>query len=514
VSGSNLYARIEAVARARGAAPAWVVPGGRTWSFADLHAGSGRWLAALRRLGVGPGMRVVSQVEKSPGALLLYLATLRAGAVLVPLNTAYTPAEVDYFLRDAEPRLVVCDPARAAAMRVAAADAAAGTVPAIVAMLDAAGRGDLPDAGEDPGTEAVDAGDLAAIVYTSGTTGRAKGAMLTHGNLASNAEALVGLWRFTAADRLVHALPIHHVHGLFVATHCALLSGAAMTLLPKFDAAQLVELFRGGSVFMGVPTHYVRLLAERGLDRSATRAMRVFISGSAPLLPQTFEEFERRTGQRILERYGMSEAGMITSNPCDGERVSGTVGFALPGVEVRIVDADGREQPRGAPGVLELRGPNVCRGYWRQPERRSSDFRADGFFVSGDVATMDASGRVTLVGRAKDLIISGGLNVYPKEIELELDALPGVVESAVVGVPHPDFGEAVIAAVAVAPGAGLTEAAVMQALQGRLARFKQPKRAFLVEELPRNAMGKVLKATLRERYASTFNSTSPPVASA
>jgi malonyl-CoA/methylmalonyl-CoA synthetase len=506
VSGGNLYVRIEAVVRARGGAPAWIVPGGRTWSYADLHAGSGRYLAALRRLGVGPGMRVVSQVEKSPAALLLYLATLRAGAVLVPLNTAYTPAEVEYFVRDAGPRLVVCDPSRAVEMRAAAlaAAAAAGGVPAIVATLDAAGRSDLPDAGEDAGTEAVGVDDLAAIVYTSGTTGRSKGAMLTHGNLVSNAEALVGLWRFTAADRLVHALPIHHVHGLFVATHCALLSGASMTLLPKFDAAQLVGLFHGGSAFMGVPTHYVRLLAERGFDREATRAMRVFISGSAPLLPQTFEEFERRTGQRILERYGMSEAGMITSNPYEGERVAGTVGFALPGVEIRIADAAGCEQARGEPGVLELRGPNLCRGYWRQPERRASDFRADGFFISGDVGTMDASGRVTLIGRARDLIISGGLNVYPKEIEIELDALPGAVESAVVGVPHPDFGEAVIAAVAVAPGAGLTEEAALQALQGRLARFKQPKRVFLVDELPRNAMGKVLKATLRERYATTF----------
>ncbi len=511
--GFNLYQRIDAVARQRGDAPAWLLPDGRHWTFRAVRRESGRYAAALRNYGVQPGDRVMVQVEKSPEALVLYLAIMRIGAVIVPLNTAYTPAEVEYFARDAEPHLLVVDPLRAAALREVAQRL---RVPEF-ATLDARGDGDMPQraralasmhgsaaGARGAAVHAVARDDLAAIVYTSGTTGRAKGAMLSHGNLVANADALAAIWQFTAADTLLHALPIYHVHGLFVATHCALFSGASMHLLPGFDAAQLLQLLPASTVFMGVPTHYTRLLALQEFDATRAAGIRLFISGSAPLLPATFAEFERRTGQRILERYGMSEAGIIASNPCDGERVAGTVGFALPDVTVRITGAEGIGLPAGTSGAVEIRGPNVFRGYWRMPERTAADFRPDGFFVTGDVGTLDDQGRLTLVGRARDLIISGGFNVYPKEIELELDALRGVIESAVIGVPHPDFGEGVIAVLAVRPGHSQTELQVIGALQDRLARFKQPKRVFFVDDLPRNTMGKVQKNRLRERYRDTF----------
>jgi malonyl-CoA/methylmalonyl-CoA synthetase len=404
---------------------------------------------------------------------------------------------------------MVCEPARAATLAPVAEACGARLF-----TLDAAGGGswsETVDAAPSPWPHEPRRGDdLAAIVYTSGTTGRSKGAMLSHDNLASNARTLVDLWRFTADDVLLHALPVYHVHGLFIATHCALLAGATTQLLPRFEVAAVLARLPGATAFMGVPTYYVRLLERPDFGRETTRNVRVFICGSAPLLPGTFAEFERRTGQRILERYGMSEAGMITSNPYDGERLAGTVGFALPGVSVRVAGPDGVELPRGQPGVLEIRGPNLFKGYWRMPQKTAGEFRADGYFVTGDVATMDASGRVAIVGRAKDLVISGGFNVYPKEIELEIDALPGVVESAVIGVPHPDFGEAVVAVVARAAGAALDEAAVQLALRERLARFKQPKRVFFVDDLPRNAMGKVQKARLREQYAATFAAAAGP----
>lgn len=508
---ANLYARIDAVAAARAAAHCWVVPGRAQWTFDDVRCLSGSYASALRELGVETGDRVLAQVEKSPEALVLYLACLRAGAVFVPLNTAYTANELRYFVADAEPRVLVGDPARADTLRSITAELGIGRV----TTLDGHGSGELPglaarNAEADPSRKTSapiatrDADDLAAILYTSGTTGRSKGAMLTHANLGANAETLVSLWRFTADDVLLHVLPVHHIHGLFVATHCALLSGATTHLIPKLDVAQLLELLPRATVFMGVPTYYTRLLADARFGRDVVRNLRLFVCGSAPLLPSTFTEFEERTGHRILERYGMTEAGIITSNPCEGERVAGTVGFALPGVSARVADASGIELPRETAGVLEIRGPSVFRGYWRAPEKTAAEFRSDGYFITGDVATMDEHGRVSIVGRAKDLIISGGFNVYPKEIELAIDALPGVIESAVVGVPHPDFGEAVVAVVATVPGATLTEAEVVASLRAQLARFKQPKRVYFVAGLPRNAMGKVQKNLLREQYGKVF----------
>lgn len=508
MGNANFYARIDAIAAARAAAQCWVVPGRGQWTFDDLRRYSGGYAAALRELGVEAGDRVLALVEKSPEALVLYLACLRVGAVFVPLNTAYTASELRYFVADAEPRVLVSDPARADTLRSIAGELNIGRV----TTLDAAGSGEL--AARAAGTASArdihasiaarDSDDFAAIIYTSGTTGRSKGAMLSHGNLSANAEALVSLWRFTAGDVLLHALPVHHIHGLFVATHCALLSGATTLLVPKFDVAQACELLPRATVFMGVPTYYTRLLSDARFDRQVARCIRLFVCGSAPLLPNTFTQFEVRTGHRILERYGMTEAGIITSNPYEGERVAGTVGFPMPYVSARVADASGLEVPRETAGVLEIRGPSVFRGYWRAPEKTATEFRPDGYFITGDVATMDGEGRVSIVGRAKDLIISGGFNVYPKEVELAIDALPGVIESAVVGVPHPDFGEAVIAIVATAPGAALTEEGILVYLREQLARFKQPKRVFLVGELPRNAMGKVQKKLLRQQYAATF----------
>ena len=500
----NLYTRIDAVAAARGAADCWIVPGRRNWSFDDLREGAARYDSALRSLGAMPGDRILVQVDKSPEALLVYLGCLRAGAVFVPLNSAYTAAEVQYFASDAQPRIMVCDPASELQMRAISA-----TLPSNnLVTLDDRGGGTLADIANTVAAELLivrrAADDLAAILYTSGTTGRSKGAMLSHQNLMSNAETLLRLWEFSTTDVLLHALPIYHVHGLFVATHCALLTGAATILLAKFDVSQVLSVLPRATVLMGVPTYYTRLLAEPSFDRRLLPNMRVFICGSAPLLPATFHEFELRTGQRILERYGMTEAGMITSNPYAGDRVAGTVGFALPGVQLRIADDSGVELPQGGAGVLEIFGPNVFGGYWRNPEKTASEFRADGWFITGDMATLDAECRVSIVGRAKDLIISGGFNVYPKEIELEIDSLPGVLESAAIGVPHSDFGEAVIAVVVRASGHSLTERSILDALHGRLARFKQPKRVLFVDKLPRNAMGKVQKVQLRAIYRSMF----------
>ncbi len=423
------------------------------------------YAAALVRLGAEPGDRILVQAEKSVEGALLYLASLRAGLIYVPLNTAYTAAELAYFIEDAEPKLVFAPGYR----DIAELDAAP-------AEFETIARG--PD-------------DLAAILYTSGTTGRSKGAMLSHDNLASNALVLKDYWRWQPGDVLIHALPIYHVHGLFVALHGALLNGSTMLWHKSFDADAVVADMKRATILMGVPTFYVRLAAHPGLTREAVANMRLFISGSAPLLESTFAEFEAKTGHRILERYGMTEAGMITSNPYDGERIPGTVGFPLPGVEARVRDE-----------VLEIRGPNLFRGYWRNPEKTAEDMRADGFFITGDIATMAADGRVAIVGRAKDLIIAGGLNIYPKEIELAIDALPGVGESAVIGVPHPDLGEGVVAVV-VRSDPALDEAAVLAGI-GDLARFKQPRRVVFADSLPRNAMGKVQKAALRETYKDLF----------
>ena len=502
MTGNLLFDRLLAAGRPADRA---IETGGRSYAYQDLHRESGRMAGALADLGVRPGDRVAVQVEKSAANLLLYLATVRAGAVYLPLNTAYTLAELAYFIGDAEPALIVCDPAARSGV-----ETVAGRVR--VETLDAAGEGSLfaLAAARPDGFETIRRGedDLAAICYTSGTTGRSKGAMLTHRALASNAATLVDLWRFTPADVLIHALPVYHVHGLFVATNVALMAGASMILQPKFEPGAVIGAMRRASALMGIPTFYTRLLADPRLTRDAVAGMRLFISGSAPLLAQVHREWTERTGKPILERYGMTETGMNTSNPYDGERVAGTVGFPLPDVALRIVDdATGVEVADGEIGGIEVKGPNVCAGYWRNAEKTAEAFRPDGFFITGDLGQRDARGYVSIVGRDKDLIITGGLNVYPKEVETEIDALPGVVESAVIGLPHADFGEGVTAVVAVGrgdSGAALSEAAVLAALAPRLARFKQPKRVLFVTDLPRNAMGKVQKARLREEHRDLY----------
>jgi len=477
---------------------------GRRWTYGDMLEFSGRLAGALQGLGVTPGDRVAVQVEKSPEALMLYLACLRAGAVYLPLNTAYTLAELDYFIGDAEPRLVVVAPKAAEGVRTVA-----GKHGAQVETLDEAGGGSLfvlaADAGADFPDAARGADDLAAILYTSGTTGRSKGAMLTHDNLLSNALTLRDYWRFTGADRLIHALPIFHTHGLFVASNVTLLAGASMYLLPKFDAGEVLRLMESASVMMGVPTFYVRLLQHPGLTRTAAEGMRLFVSGSAPLLAETHRSFAERTGHAILERYGMTETNMNTSNPYDGERIAGTVGFPLPGVSLRVSEPEtGRPVPDGETGMIEVKGPNVFAGYWRMPEKTAAEFRADGFFITGDLGKIDARGYVHIVGRGKDLVISGGYNIYPKEVESEIDAMAGVVESAVIGLPHPDFGEGVTAVVVREKGSALDEAAVLDGLRERLARYKQPKRVLFIDDLPRNTMGKVQKNVLREAYKDLY----------
>jgi malonyl-CoA/methylmalonyl-CoA synthetase len=474
---------------------------GQPIRYGELDAETARLANALTARGVNPGDRVLVQTEKSPRALLLYLATLRAGAVYLPLNTGYTRTEAAWFVADAEPALIVCDPEAGADFEPIACGARIET-------LDDDGEGSLTALARtqaaDFQTIAREPDDLAAILYTSGTTGRSKGAMLSHRNLASNARALAEAWRFTAGDVLIHALPIFHVHGLFVATNTVMAAGASMLFRPKFDPADVLRLMDRASVMMGVPTYYTRLLDHPGLTGAATGGMRLFVSGSAPLLAETHHAFLERTRHAILERYGMTETGMNTSNPYDGERVPGTVGPPLPGVEVRITDLEsGRPVPAGDVGVIEVRGPNVFRGYWRNPGKTASEFRADGYFITGDIGLIDEHGYVAIVGRGKDLIISGGLNIYPKEVEAAIDALPGVVESAVVAAPHPDFGEAIVAFIVAEPG-GPDESAISGGLGGRLAKFKQPKRIFLVEALPRNAMGKVQKAELRERVKGLF----------
>jgi malonyl-CoA/methylmalonyl-CoA synthetase len=477
---------------------------GARYSYADLIVRSGAYAAALTAAGVKPGDRVAVQAEKSPEFLFLYLGAVRAGAVFLPLNTAYTPTEIAYFLGDAEPALFVCDPAKHEALAPVARDAG---VP-VVHTLDAKGHGTLAEAA-DAETEAftdVARGpdDLAAILYTSGTTGRSKGAMLSHENLASNARTLVQAWRFTAEDVLLHALPVFHTHGLFVATNTVLASGGTMLFLGRFDPAQVLALLPRATAMMGVPTFYTRLLKEAGLTPAVTAGIRLFVSGSAPLLAETHRDWQARTGHAILERYGMTETNMNTSNPYAGARVAGTVGPALPGVAVRVVDPEtGAVLAADAVGMIEVKGPNVFQGYWRMPEKTAAEFKADGFFVTGDLGKIDPDGYVHIVGRGKDLIITGGYNVYPKEIENEIDALPGVVESAVIGLPHADFGEGVTAVVVGRAGVP-DEAAILRTLEGRLARYKCPKRVLFVDELPRNTMGKVQKNLLREAHAGLY----------
>ena len=500
---SNLYELVQRRAQAAAERVAIETVAGGRLTYGELDQRCARLAARLARLGVGRGDRVAAQIEKSVANVLLYLACLRQGAVYLPLNTAYTRAELDYFFGDAEPALIVCDPARRA--EIGALSGAGG---ACIVTLDAAGQGDLVGGldNEPPqrATARVEDDDLAALLYTSGTTGRSKGAMLTHRNLASNALTLADVWGFSAEDVLLHPLPLYHVHGLFVACNTVLLAGAGLLFLPRFDPGQVLEMLRRATVMMGVPTYYTRLLAQDGLSAARCAGIRLFVSGSAPLLENTFHEFEACTGHRILERYGMTETGMNTSNPLHGERRPGTVGLPLPGVELRVADAAGRVLGPGEVGVLEVRGPNVFKGYWRMPDKTAEEFRPDGFFITGDLARIGPDGYVAIVGRAKDLIISGGLNVYPKEIESVIDHLPGVAESAVIGLPHPDFGEAVGAVVVRAPGAKLDETAVIAAVRDHLASFKAPKRVWFAPSLPRNAMGKVQKNALREQHRDAF----------
>ena len=476
----------------------------RRWTYGDMLEWSGRIAGAIDTLGVRPGDRVAVQVEKSAHALMLYLACIRCGAIYLPLNTAYTLAELDYFIGDAEPRLVVADPKAADGIRTIASKHGA-----LVETLDEHGGGTLLELAKDESPDFVEgarmADDPAAILYTSGTTGRSKGAILTHANLLSNAQTLKDTWRFTPDDRLIHALPIFHTHGLFVGTNVILISGASMFLLPKFDPAQVLALMPRATTLMGVPTFYVRLLQHDGLDRQAVANMRLFISGSAPLLADTHRAFQERTGHAILERYGMTETNMNTSNPYDGERRAGTVGFPLPGVTIRVSQAEtGEILGREETGMIEVKGPNVFKGYWRMPEKTKAEFRDDGFFITGDLGKIDAQGYVHIIGRQKDLVISGGYNIYPKEVEGEIDQLPGVVECAVIGVAHPDLGEGVTAVVVKQPRSSLDERAIRDALGDRLARYKQPKQIIFVDDLPRNTMGKVQKNVLRERYCDLY----------
>lgn len=463
------------------------LPDGTSYSYADLDSQSARYANLLVRLGVKRGDRVAVQVEKSAQAVFLYLGCLRAGLVYLPLNTAYQQGEIAYFVRDAEPAAAFCRPEAAAWFE---------GVPQRLGLEAAEGEGTQFE------TVQSKQDDLACIVYTSGTTGRAKGAMLTHRNLSSNALALHGYWKFREGDVLLHSLPLFHVHGLFVALHTALLNASRILLLPRFDATAVMRLLPRSTVFMGVPTYYVRLLAEADFGPALCHGMRLFVSGSAPLLQETFTEFRRRSGHTILERYGMTETGMNTSNPYDGERRGGTVGFPLPGVAVRVAGAGDTALPAGGIGHIQVRGPNVMAGYWRLPERNKEEFTADGFFRTGDLGQFDADGYLSIVGREKDLVISGGYNIYPKEIEMALEELPGVAEAAAFGVPHADFGEALMAAVVTRPGAALTEEAVIAHVKGKLANFKVPKRVFFTPELPRNTMGKVLKNELRSAYGA------------
>ncbi|MDB5663218.1 MAG: lcfB [Sphingomonas bacterium] len=484
---------------------ALILSDGRTISYGALCDRAGQFANRLHALGVRPGDRIAVQVEKSGEALMLYLASLRAGAVYLPLNTGYTAAELAYFLNDAEPALLVTAPSA----EVQAMQLAEGCGATLRTLGEDGSTGSLLDAIDDESTSFDDvargADDLAAILYTSGTTGRSKGAMLSHGNLLSNAATLVEAWRFDGSDELLHALPIYHTHGLFVGTNVPLLAGAAIRLLPRFDPDAVFAALRTATVMMGVPTFYTRLLADSRLDAASTANVRLFVSGSAPLLAETHRAWKAATGHMILERYGMTETNMNTSNPYDGERRPGTVGPALPGVSVRVVEeASGAAIPAGEVGMIEVRGPNVFQGYWRMPEKTEAEFR-DGYFITGDLGRISPDGYVEIVGRGKDLVITGGLNVYPKEVETEIDAIEGVEESAVIGLPHPDFGEAVTAIVIRRPGATVDADRILAALSERLARFKLPKAVIFRDALPRNSMGKVQKNLLRDGHSGHYS---------
>jgi len=504
MKNNNLFAALRAAFPKDLDAVAVETDTGLNYSWRDLDRSTAMLANLLQSLDLPQGARVAVQVEKSVEALMLYLATLRAGYVFLPLNTAYQSAEIEYFIGNAEPSVVVCS--RKNFGWVSKIAFKAGTQN--VFTLDDDRTGSLLDRAAHCSDrhEVVQrsADDLAAILYTSGTTGRSKGAMLSHGNMLSNALVLKDYWAWQPGDVLIHALPIFHVHGLFVAIHGALINGSKMIWLAKFDPKLVVQKLPEATVFMGVPTLYVRLLAEPGLTREACRHMRLFVAGSAPLLIETFTEWQERTGHTILERYGMSETAMLTSNPYQGERRGGTVGFALPGVSLRVQDDGGQPVPTGEIGSIQVKGPNVFKGYWRMPEKTKEEFTADGYFKTGDVGKIDERGYITIVGRSKDLIISGGYNVYPAEIEGYINDMPGVAESAVVGVPHPDFGEVGVAIVIAKPGAKLDGEQIIARLKAQLANFKIPKRCFIVGELPRNTMGKVQKNVLREQHKALF----------
>lgn len=485
--------------------PCLILPSGGEITYGALESEAAKLANLLVSLDVQPGDRVAVQVKKSPQALFLYLACLRAGAVYLPLNDAYQRHELEYFLSDATPRLFVCQPQ----MRILADKLAEEASVSHVLEMDENGGGSLMQMAafqpESFTTVTRCRDDLAAIVYTSGTTGRSKGAMLTHGNLAANARVLHSHWQFRPGDVLLHMLPIYHVHGLFVAIHCALLNGSPMLFEPRFDAGRAMQLLPKTTVFMGVPTYYVRLLTEHKFGRELCTKMRLFISGSAPLLPETFNEFRERTGQTILERYGMTEGGMFSSNPYDGERRGGTVGFPLPGTDIRVADDNDRLVTGEEVGNIQVKGANVFIGYWQMPEKTQEEFTSDGFFKTGDMGKWDNDGYLLIIGRSKDLIITGGLNVYPKEIEDMIDGMPGVLETAVIGLPHPDLGEAVTAVVVRRKneaGAALGEDGIISRLKGTLASFKIPKQICFIDDLPRNAMSKVQKNVLRQKYSA------------
>ncbi len=501
MTNKNLYEILKGGFPASDQAPALETAKGFVYRYGDLERESARYANLFVSRGLVPGDRVVVQVEKSPQALFLYLGCLRAGVVFVPLNSAYQRKELAYFIGDAEPRIVVCDPAAEAELTAIAAELGGATV----LTLDEEGQGSASASAASMSdhfeTVHREDDDLAAILYTSGTTGRSKGAMLTHLNLASNARTLHAYWGFVPGDVLLHVLPIFHAHGLFVACHCALLNGSLMLWQPRFDVDAVMRLLPRATVFMGVPTLYTRLLDQPGFGRETCANIRLFVSGSAPLLAETHRSFSERTGHAILERYGMTETVMLTSNPYDGERRAGTVGYPLPGVSVRIMDNDEKPLPKGEVGHVQVKGPNVFPGYWRMPDKTAEEFTADGFFRTGDLGMIDDRDYIILVGRSKDLIITGGYNVYPKEIESFIDDLEGVKESAVIGLPHPDFGEAVAAVVVREAGATLDEPTVIGRLKGEVANFKVPKKVFFVDELPRNTMGKVQKNVLRDQYS-------------
>lgn len=481
-----------------------ILPDGTRVTHAEFLVTAARTAGYLTSLGLSPGDRLAAQVAKSPEALALYTACAQAGVVFLPLNTAYTASEVTYFVEDSGAALVVCDSAVSADLAPIAEKLGAQ-----LATLNVDGTGTLMDGAEGQGGEypTVDCSedDLAALLYTSGTTGRSKGAMLSQKNLLSNAKVLADEWRFTDSDVLIHCLPIFHTHGLFVATNTTLLAGGAMIFLPKFDVDAVLRHLPNATSMMGVPTFYTRLLDDPRFDRNAAQHMRLFTSGSAPLLAETHQKFSARTGHAILERYGMTETNMNTSNPYEGDRRAGTVGFPLPGVELKVTDpVTGADLPQGEVGQLEVRGDNVFQGYWQMPEKTAEELRSNGFFITGDLGMVDERGYVHIVGRGKDLIISGGYNIYPKEIELVLDDQPGVLESAVIGVPHPDFGETVVGILVAEPGQVPDADAIMAAAAKALARFKHPRKLIVLDELPRNTMGKVQKNILRERYGDLF----------